>query len=149
MAAGATTSSTTARGTEILRGERGADTAHRQLPSAEDGLRDIFVLEANLGMDTIGGFTQNAGATGDRFWLQESQFDIAHNAIGSLASGQILNTTNSAATTASQRLIFDTDDKILYYDADGNGSNAAPIAIAKINGLAAISASDFMVVPDL
>ena len=67
-----------------------------------------------------------------------------------MASGQILNATNSVATTASQRLIFDTaDDKILYYDADGNGNNAAPIAIATIVGLGAISASDFTVVPDL
>jgi hypothetical protein len=48
-------------------------------------------------------------------------------------------------------LIFDQDaaDRILYYDADGSGNNAAPIAIAKILGLAAISASDFTVVPDL
>ena len=62
-------------GTEILRGERGADTlSDNFLGISEDGLRDNFVLELNLGMDTIQGFTQSAGVNGDRFWLQESQF---------------------------------------------------------------------------
>jgi Ca2+-binding RTX toxin-like protein len=138
-----------AGGSEVLRGERGADQLTDSFLGSEDGLRDIFVLEVNLGMDTIGGFTQSAGAAGDRFWLQESQFDIVHNSIGSLGAGQILNATNSNATTAAHRLIFNTNAKILYYDADGNGNNAAPIAIANIPGLGAISASDFVVVPDL
>jgi hypothetical protein len=138
-----------AGGSEVLRGERGADQLTDSLLGSEDGLRDYFVLEANLGMDTIGGFTQSAGAAGDRFWLQESQFDIVHNSIGSLGAGQILNAANSDATTAAHRLIFNTNSKILYYDADGNGGNAASVAIAKIDGLASISASDFTVVPDL
>ena len=117
-------------GTEILRGERGAD--HLSDNSiGEDGLRDYFVLEVGLGMDTVSGFSKGAGASGDRFWLQEGQFNIAHNADGTLVAGQILNTNNSAATTAAQRLIFDGDpgDRILYYDADGTGATA-PVAIA-------------------
>jgi hypothetical protein len=108
------------------------------------------VLEVGLGMDTIDGFTKGAGANGDRFWLQEGQFNLSHNANGTLTAGQILNTNNSAATTASQRLIFDSDpgDRILYYDADGTGA-AAPVAIAKINNYIGIENCDFLVLPDL
>ena len=138
-------------GTEILRGGRGADTlSDNFLGISEDGLRDYFVLEVGLGMDTIVGFTKGSGATGDRFWLPEGQFDIAHNSDGTLVAGQILNTNSSAATTTSQRLIFDGDpgDRILYYDADGSGSAAAPVAIAKIGDMVAIENYDFLVLPN-
>lgn len=141
-----------AGGSEILRGERGADVlTDDSLFHAEDGLRDNFVLEPNLGMDTINGFTQSSGAAGDRFWLQEGQFDLDHNADGSLVVGQIYTTNSSAALLTTHRLIFDKDaaDQILYYDADGSGSAYAPVAIAKINGLNSIANSDFRVVPDL
>ncbi len=139
-------------GTEILRGGRGADyLSDNFLGIGEDGLRDYFVLEVGLGMDTIDGFTKSSGANGDRFWLQEGQFNIAHNSNGTLVAGQILNTNNSVATTASHRLIFDSDpgDRILYYDADGSGSAYAPVAIAKINNYIGIENYDFLVVPDL
>ena len=136
-------------GTEVLRGGRGADILS-DVQFGEDGLRDIFVLEVGFGMDIVLGFSQSSSAAGDRFWLQEGQFDIAHNANGTIVFGQILNATSSAATNASQRLIFDQDpgDRILYYDPDGNGS-AAPVAIAKLNGIASIDNYDFLVVPNL
>jgi len=138
-------------GTEVLRGGRGTDVLNDSFFGAEDGLRDIFVLEVGLDMDTVQGFTQSSGATGDRFWLPEEQFDIVHDANGAIGAGQILNATSSAATSASHRLIFDTDagDRILYYDADGSGAEAAPVAIAKLQGVASIQDYDFVVVPNL
>jgi Ca2+-binding RTX toxin-like protein len=137
-------------GSEILRGERGADVlTDDSLFHAEDGLRDNFVLEPNLGMDIINGFSQSGGAAGDRFWLQEGQFDLDHNANGSLVLGQIFNTNSSAAITSAQRLVFNMSNDTLYYDEDGSGSAYAPVAIAQINGLNSIANSDFVVVPDL
>lgn len=139
-------------GTEILRGGRGADNlSDNFLGITEDNLRDYFVLEVDLGMDTIGGFSQSASNAGDRFWLQEGQFNLSHNSNGTLTPGQIFNTINANATNATQRLIFDKDDadKILYYDADGSGTNAAPIAIAKIANIAEIAETDFLVLPNL
>ena len=139
----------------MLRGQGGADHLidDALLVNPEDGKRDNFFLEVGLGMDTVQGFTQGNGGNADRFWLPEAQFSaIGHNANGTLLNAnQIFNTTTSVATTATQRLIFDTSagDQILYYDADGSGANAAPIAVAKILGLGAIALSDFIVVPDL
>ena len=139
-------------GTEILRGERGADHLNDNfLGLSEDNLQDYFVLEVNLGMDIVEGFTQSTSNAGDRFWLQEGQFNLGHNANGTLTAGQIFNTTNNVATNGTQRLIFDKDalDKILYYDADGSGGNAAPVAIAKIGNIAEIAITDFLVLPNL
>lgn len=136
-------------GTEILRGERGDDTlSDNFFGITEDGLRDIFVLEYGLGFDTIQGFSQSSGATGDRFWFQEDQFDIAHNANGTLVSGQTVNAANPVATNAQHRLLFDTGDHTLYYDVDGNGSTL-PVAIAELQGVASIQDYDFVVVPNL
>lgn len=136
-------------GMEILRGERGNDTlSDNFFGISEDGVRDIFVLEYGLGFDTIQGFSQSSGATGDRFWLQEDQFDLAHNANGTLTAGQIVNGSNPVATTAQHRLLFDTGNHTLYYDGDGNGSTL-PVAIAKLEGVASIQDYDFVVVPSL
>ncbi len=136
-------------GTEVLRGERGNDTlSDNFLGISEDGVRDVFVIEYGLGFDTIQGFSQSSGAAGDRLWLQEDQFDVAHNADGTLASGQIVNGVNPVASTAQQRLLFDTGSHTLYYDVDGSGSTL-PVAIARIEGVASLQGYDFLVVPNL
>ena len=136
-------------GTEVLRGERGDDTlSDNFLGISEDGLRDIFVLEYGLGFDTVQGFSQSSGATGDRLWLQEGQFAIAHNADGTLVAGQIVNAANPVASTAQQHLLFETGSHILYYDPDGSGATL-PVAIAKLEGVASLHDYDFLVVPNL
>jgi len=140
-----------AGGTEILRGGRGDDLLSDNFISADDGFRDIFVLEVGLGMDTVSGFTQSSDQTGDRFWLPKAQFDdLDFNANGILAAGtQVHNKVNdNAATTGAAQLIFQQNTKILWYDADGTGA-AAPVAIAKILGLNSIQTYDFVVVPDM
>jgi Ca2+-binding RTX toxin-like protein len=140
-----------AGGTEILRGGRGDDFLSDVFLAPDDGLRDIFVLEVGLGMDTVSGFTQSSGQNGDRFWLPEAQFgDLNFNANGVLAAGaQVHNrVSDHTATIAAAQLIFQQDTKILWYDADGTGA-AAPVAIAKILGLASIETYDFLVLPNL
>ena len=89
-------------GTEVLRGERGADHLidDAGVFHPEDGLRDIFVLEVGLGMDTIQGFHPSAGAAGDRIWLQEGQFSSPTiSTAAHLAAGQDPQPTNSPAAT--------------------------------------------------
>ena len=132
-------------GTEILRGERGADHLMTTTFSALGG-RPARLLRPRS-QSRHGHYRRlhpEHQCAGDRFWLQEGQFNIAHNANGTLTAGQIFNTNDFRRDHRTQRLIFDTDagDKILYYDADGSGS-AAPVAIAKIIGLAAIVHTDF------
>lgn len=139
-------------GTNVLRGERGDDHLIDDggFLHPEDGLRDNFVFEVGLGVDTIQGFDQSSGGAGDRIWLPEAQFsDLNFNGSGILAAGQVLNLPSShGATIAGAQLIFQQNTETLYYDADGTGSGAA-VAIGKILGLAAIANSDFVVVPNL
>ena len=68
-------------------------------------------LRVGLGVDTIHGFTHDAGATGDRFWLQEGQFrTLLTIPTGHSQARQIhQHNYDPTATTSTQRLIFDTD----------------------------------------
>jgi Ca2+-binding RTX toxin-like protein len=50
------------------------------------------------------------------------------------------------ATTANHRLIYDTGTGNLYYDADGTGSEFAPIQFANISGGPDLVASDIQIV---
>jgi hypothetical protein len=129
----------------VLRGGSGADLISDVFLAPDDGLRDIFFLEAGLGMDTVGGFTQGT----DLLWLPETQFgDLDYNASGVLAGGQIRNSANPAATIAAAQLIFETDTKILWYDADGTGAGAS-VQIANILTPATILKSDFLIVSEI
>ena len=138
-----------ADGTEVLRGGAGADHLLRRCSARSTPRmvkRDNFVLEIGLGMDTIHGFTQ----TGQWRPLLAAGEPVRRNRPqrqrhASQGRRDFSTPRLPWPPPPTQRLIFDyaADDKILYYDADGNGTNAAPIAIAKISGIGAISAQDF------
>ena len=149
MAAGATTSSTTVPARKILRGERGADHLNDNfLGISEDNLRDYFVLEVNLGMDTIEGFTQSTGNAGDVFWLQEGQFNIAHNSQWQphgRANPQHHELPRPHRIAAPDLRYRPT--RFSTTTPTGSGANASSIAIAKIGNIASIAISDFTGAP--
>ena len=68
---------------------------------------------------------------------------IAGYSAGALAPDAI--GFGAAATTATQRFIYDAANGLLSYDEDGNGANSA-IQIALILGAPMLDATDFLLV---
>jgi Ca2+-binding RTX toxin-like protein len=136
-------------GDDVLDGRRGAD---RLVGGAgNDALRggagaDQFVFDSALNgvsnVDQVLDF-----AAGDRLVLNDAIFGALAGGVSAahLASGAGL----SAATTASQHLLYDTTSGSLYYDADGAGGSAATLFavlhLANGNPPPSLTASDFIV----
>ncbi|MFZ2872567.1 FG-GAP-like repeat-containing protein [Zavarzinia sp.] len=116
------------QGADTLTGGAGADLFRLDaldLPATRDSIRDF-----EHGIDHIGlmrdGFAAFSG-------------DLA----GALDAAAF--TTGTAATTASQHLIYNTANGALYYDADGAGGMAQS-QIAILSGAPLIDAGDFMLI---
>ena len=122
-------------GANRLEGKGGADTL-----SGLSGA-DTFVFATKLGggnIDTILDFNPVA----DRFLLSDNIFIALTPGVISVAQFQA--NTAGLAQDASDRIIYDTNDGGLFYDADGNGATASlQFAIVGI-GLA-ITNADFVV----
>lgn len=123
-------------GDDLLDGGLGADTL---IGGAGD---DFFRFSTALGdgnVDRIMDF--DAGS--DMCLLDSSIF--ATLAQGDLAVGAFQANRAGLAIDADDRIIFDTDDRTLAYDADGAGG-AAAITFAQISGTRLMSADDFHIV---
>lgn len=136
-------------GDDVLDGRRGADRLAGG--AGNDALRggagaDQFVFDSALNgvsnVDQVLDF-----AAGDRLVLDDAIFAALAGGVTAahLASGAGL----SAATTASQHLLYDTGSGALYYDADGAGGSAATLFavlhLANGNAPPHLAASDFIV----
>jgi Ca2+-binding RTX toxin-like protein len=136
---------------EIMRGDSGFDTL---IGVAGDA--DWFEAQYDMGMDRFEDF-QTAAVSGittnsDKIYVSAAMFKLAvsatTNTVGAtLVSGFVSNTTDVAAT---DRLIFETDTRILWADKDGSGTAYEAVAIAVLddvdNATAALTASDFWVI---
>lgn len=123
-------------GNDLLDGGQGNDTL---IGGAGD---DFFRFSTALGegnLDRIMDF-----ASGSDMCLLDSRVFGALSA-GSLAVGAFQANTSGLAVDADDRIIFDTDDRILSYDADGAGG-AAAVAFAQISGSRMIVADDFHII---
>ncbi|MFM7268760.1 MAG: hypothetical protein ACKOZT_09260, partial [Cyanobium sp.] len=108
---------------------------------------DKFVFDSSLSAATnIDTITDFATAQGDRIVLDRSVFTT-------LNTGSSLRSTSfraaaglSAASAATDRILYDTSSGTLRYDADGSGSVYAPVAFATLSGAPALSASVFELV---
>jgi Ca2+-binding RTX toxin-like protein len=97
---------------------------------------DRFILHKSRGIDTITDF-----ATGETLQVSAREFG------GDLATGTLSAdrfTTGTAATTTDQRFIFNTANRSLYFDIDGNGTEAA-VQIAVLQGTTPLTAANFAV----
>lgn len=138
-------------GKDTLSGGGGADTLYGG--SGNDRLTggagaDIFVFDTALNgtnnLDTITDFS----AVDDTIWLDDDIFTTL--TAGSLAAAAFYGGANvSTALDASDRIIYNSTNGYLYYDADGLGSTASVVKIA-ILGVSThpqeVTAADFMVV---
>jgi Ca2+-binding RTX toxin-like protein len=123
-------------GTDTLNGQAGNDTL-----TGGTGA-DFFVfntaLSASTNVDTITDFTVNV----DKMRLENAIFTTVG---ADLASNEFLASTSGAATTSTQRILYDTTDGRLYYDPDGNGAQAR-IHFATLSAGLALDHLDFVVI---
>jgi Ca2+-binding RTX toxin-like protein len=100
---------------------------------------DTFALHKAQGIDRISDFS-----AGDVLRLSVAEFGGGLN-IGALSAAQVrVGAGVTRANTVSQRLIFDSLNRNLYFDADGSGAGAA-VQIAKLTGTAVISNLSFSI----
>jgi Ca2+-binding RTX toxin-like protein len=116
-------------GLDVLRGGAGADSfVYRETASAD---RDQ-VLDFASGTD--------------RFELDDAAFG-AIGAPGAFSAGdaRFWASSTGAAHDADDRVLFDTTNRFLYYDADGNGPGEAQL-IAGMQAGASVAAGDITVI---
>ncbi|NGZ26097.1 MAG: hypothetical protein G8345_04325 [Magnetococcales bacterium] len=120
-------------GNDTLSGGLGNDTMRG------DGGNDVFhFFSPNDGLDTIQDFT-----SGDLLSFDRNHF-------GQLAAIDITNfvaNSSGQATDSQHRIVFNTTNGLLSFDADGAGGDAAR-AIATLSGVSSLSASDCILVGD-
>ncbi|MBT53920.1 MAG: hypothetical protein CMF72_11075 [Mameliella sp.] len=64
---------------------------------------------------------------------------------GALDAGMFVANVDGVATTADQRIIYETGTGKVYYDSDGSG-DAEAVAFAQLSSLPTIGADDFLIV---
>ena len=101
---------------------------------------DVFVFKNAFGTNNIDTITDFLSKT-DTVQLSKAIFTALGNVNQSITANQWLEATNHTATSLTQRVIHDTVDGGLYYDADGSGA----IAAVKI----AVIGVDHMVIGDI
>lgn len=122
-------------GDDRLYGGWGTDLFHG------GGGKDSFVFystptETNI--DTIRDFS----IADDTIWLQNSVFKGIGSA-GRLKLGVFR--TSEEARDSTDRIIYDRDDGVLYYDADGSGATEQ-VAFAKLSTGLRITSLDFLII---
>ncbi|WP_311270531.1 calcium-binding protein [Sphingobium sp. WCS2017Hpa-17] len=129
-------------GNDVLQGGAGADRFHFGDP-----------LDARTNVDTIVDFWDNirGGPWADRIELDDAIFTTLST--GALSADAFVANADGVATTAEQRIIYDTDSGALFYDADGSGAGEAvqfavfvPHPAAGNPALPEMTAAEFVVV---
>jgi Ca2+-binding RTX toxin-like protein len=117
-------------GDDSLSGEDGNDVlwggAGKDKLSGGNGFDDYkYGDDAELSASYVDTMSTFDTAT-DTFQFDKSNFaGLSALNLGTLASNRIEYNTTGAATNSNTRFIFETDTKILWYDADGSGAAAA------------------------
>jgi Ca2+-binding RTX toxin-like protein len=133
-----------AKGADVLRGAAGADMLCGGLGA--DTLtggagNDAFVYRSTAsGGDRITDFGATAG-NNDVIRLLATAF--GDHATGALRAGEFQANAAGVATKAAIRIIYDTDDGRILYDADGSGAGRA-VLLATVQDDATMTASDFL-----
>jgi Ca2+-binding RTX toxin-like protein len=126
-------------GNDVLRGGKGDDTATGGA-GADDFIFDA-ALNAGTNVDRITDFAPGV----DQIRLDDDIFTAL--AMGTLAPGRLhIVPGATAANDANDRIIYDSADGHLFYDADGTGAVHSAIQFATLTGSPTITATDFLVI---
>ena len=126
-------------GTDRLAGGKGIDLLTGG-PGADRFVFDTAPASGNR--DTITDFSH---AEGDSILLSLASMPGLH-ATGALAADAFYAAPGAtAAHDAGDRVVYDSNSGVLYYDADGSGG-AAAVALALLNGHPSLVAGDFLIV---
>jgi serralysin len=120
-------------GNDLLNGGQGADT---------------FLFATKLGAANIDTVQDFKASELDKISLENAIFTKI-GAVGSLTAAAFVSGAGAVATSAEDRIIYDTANGKLYYDADGSGAGAqVQFAIVYTTGTtpAALASSDFLIV---
>ena len=127
-----------AGGADVLRGGVGIDTL-----TGGTG-NDTFRFSAlNESGDVITDFGNNVSSD-DRFQITAAAFG-GMMPLGTLAANQFQTRADNLAQDADDRFIFNTTDRTLWFDADGNGAGAA-IMVADLQAGAVVTAADILLI---
>jgi Ca2+-binding RTX toxin-like protein len=134
-------------GRDTIGGDDGRDTLvggnGRDILTGGDGSdRFKFVGSLGSGVDKIIDFGQG----NDRLVFDQSTFTrLRRDSDGTIETAQFYASASGMAHDRSDRIIYDTDNGRLYYDADGDRAGAA-VHIATLGGHPALSAGDVFVI---
>ncbi len=133
-------------GSDILRGEGGSDLLDGGLAAdiliGGDG-GDSFRFSTELGNGNVD-WIRDFDTTEDLILLDSLIFANA-GADGALAFGAFHGSAAGVSQDADDRIIYDTDDGTLFYDADGSGEDDA-VQFARLSANLSLSAADFIVI---
>jgi Ca2+-binding RTX toxin-like protein len=123
------------KGDDVLSG--GTDSDVLTGGAGADAFRFAGAYAADAGVDTITDFVHGT----DHIQLEYYYYA----ALGSGPFDPTSFVVGTKAATASEHLIYNPANHVLYYDADGSGAGDQ-IAIAKFEGTVTITASDFVII---
>ena len=134
-------------GVDTLDGQAGADQLiggdGADVLTGGKGNDDFIYANAGQGGDLISDF-HNVAGDNDGFRIAASGFGGGLVA-GALAAGQFVTRADNVAQDSNDQFIFDTVDRTLWFDADGNGSGAA-VMLADLQALALVTIGDILIV---
>lgn len=124
---------------DLITGGEGADEI-----TTGDGADTLFFDDvATEGADTITDFTSGTDAVS--FLASDLGGGLATGGAdtGTLDASRF--TSGTAFTNADQRFLFNTNDNVLYYDADGSGGAESAIALALFENGGTVTATDIRI----
>ncbi|WP_259444686.1 beta strand repeat-containing protein [Neotabrizicola shimadae] len=105
------------------------------------GADRVAYASSTEGGDTVTDFNVAA----DTFQFAAAGFAglVAGSSLG--VTGQFVSNASGTADGAMAQVVYDNDDGLLFWDADGTGSGSA-VLIATLSNLAGLTAADFLIV---
>ena len=104
--------------------------------------QDVFVFSSTPDGTTNVDSIRDFSVANDTIWLQNSVFTAIGSA-GRLKSGVFR--TSDEAQDSTARILYDRNDGVLYYDADGTGTTEQ-VAFAKLSAGLKITSLDFHII---